>query len=1043
MELVLPVESSAFLQDLPIMIAALDKSKHLIFWNKKCELITGYLQDEMSNEPKPFERMIPGLKSREAFFDKVKTQSPDNPIICRMKTKTGEFKTISWTVSPITISDYKDCNWICGKDITEQENNRQAIENRNNKFQRLLERHTDVFFRRIYPNLNFEYISPTSLEVFGFSPEDFYTSPNLISSLIHPDFQDLYSRSQEQLVSSPAFSELEYQICSVDGETKWIRQQNNIVRSIKGDPVAVESLVTDITEQKAAVLALKESEEFHQGTLNDMVTFVAILEPDGTTLFINNTPLKVGGLTLEEVRGKLFYELFWWQASEETKNLVKKDIEECAQGKALVHDIQIQTKEGPLMWIEYSMHPIFDDNNNVKYVVPEGRNINERKEMELRLIRMQNYLNSIFNSLPSVLVAVDERSDITHWNNRTEAFTGLSGDQIKGHPIETVLVDFENQLKSLRPALEEKQTQLVNRVPTKKDDKVMYADLMMVPLVTDVGEGAVIRLDDVTDRVLIEEELSLHRENLEERVKERTIDLQNVNAELKEAKELADAGSKAKSKFLANMSHEIRTPMNSIIGFTEIMISKVKDKQLLDYLRIISSSGKSLLNIINDILDLSKIEAGSFKIENTSVDLAELAQELINNFSPKANEKNLDLKLKIKEGLPKTLLLDETRLRQILFNLVGNAIKFTEAGYVDLKIHYSYPEDGQSKSVNLAISVEDSGIGIPENQQEAIFSSFIQSNQQNVAHPGGTGLGLTITKHLAELMNGEIQVESTMGNGSRFTVILNNIERVTSEPSLDLSQSLQIEELPKVRFNKAEILIVDDMEYNRELIKEYLDTYDDFLQEAENGIETMMGVNKPQSELTIREAENGLEAIESVKKHQPDLILLDMKMPKMDGYEAASILSKDPKMSQIPIIAVTASAMKEDVEVISRLCSGYLNKPLILLELITEIMKFLPHTMLDDKGPSSKSRQQKLSRSILSQYPKVYDYLKLQKSKIGRLSKQMIVDDIEEFSSEIILLGKEEQCRSLVSWGEGLAMAIQAFDYKAINESFTDLYESV
>jgi len=266
----------------------------------------------------------------------------------------------------------------------------------------------------------------------------------------------------------------------------------------------------------------------------------------------------------------------------------------------------------------------------------------------------------------------------------------------------------------------------------------------------------------------------LNIRNLKNQLEKQNKDLQKEIALRKKAEESAESANRAKSSFLANMSHEIRTPMNSIMGFTDILEQKLIDKDHKKYLSLIRAGGKSLLALINDILDLSKIEAGKMGIEYKAADICAVFEEIKNIFSYKTKEKELDFILETDPNLHSPLFFDETRIRQVLLNLVGNAVKFTESGYVKITVKGSQP-DRKQNIMDIIFSVEDTGIGIPQDQRELIFEPFEQQKGQSSSKYGGTGLGLAITKRLVEMMEGTISVESMEGRGSIFTVTIKNI----------------------------------------------------------------------------------------------------------------------------------------------------------------------------------------------------------------------------------------------------------------------------
>ncbi len=476
--------------------------------------------------------------------------------------------------------------------------------------------------------------------------------------------------------------------------------------------------------------------------------------------------------------------------------------------------------------------------------------------------------------------------------------------------------------------------------------------------------------------------------------------------------EAAEASNRAKSQFLANMSHEIRTPMNAILGFSEIMKNKIDDPKLAHYLESIHSSGKSLLNLIDDILDLSKVEAGKLKLEHTPVSPIRLFDEMSVLFGQKIKDKGLEFIIEVSPDLPKTLLLDEVRLRQILINLIGNAVKFTESGYIKLSANYRYPDDTNHSTLDLIFAVEDTGKGIPDDQKQAIFESFTQVKGQKASEFGGTGLGLAITKRLIEMFNGEISVESTIDQGSTFHILLKDVE-VASLSALEAQQQKHID-FHSIQFENSIILIADDIDFNRDLIKGFLQDYN----------------------FTLIEAENGKEAIEMAKEHHPQLILLDMKMPVMDGYETATIFRKEGDLNTIPIIVVSASVMKQDEKAIHPLCDAYLKKPVNKTDLILEIMKFLPHTIVKEDIEVSENSiadpSLELSPETLEKLPDLLEILRIKQRDCIELSKRNVIHEIASFAKEIEKLGKTYHYPPLIQWGEELSSAVSIFDIEKI-----------
>jgi len=427
-----------------------------------------------------------------------------------------------------------------------------------------------------------------------------------------------------------------------------------------------------------------------------------------------------------------------------------------------------------------------------------------------------------------------------------------------------------------------------------------------------------------TQNNLLIDEFKSREEELKRQVDEQT-------QLYKEQKERAEQSEKFKEQFLANMSHEIRTPMNAVMGMNHILLQKNPREDQLKYLNSINKSSENLLVIINDILDLSKIEAGKMELEQAEFSPCEIIDQVVQTLQHKAEEKGLLVKVEYddsqqedKRGIPPVLIGDPTRLNQILFNLIGNAIKFTEKGSVHLVVTHlplTKKEGSNSELTNtycqLQIEVRDTGIGMTPEHMEKIFNSFTQASSETTRKYGGTGLGLSISKQLIEMQGGKISVSSEPGKGSNFTFTIDYA--VSSNPSLpksknDLNEDV-IDSLKGIR-----ILLVEDNEYNRVVAKETIE------------------LKLP--DVQIDEAHHGEEAIEKLRSNDYDLILMDVQMPIMDGYEATRKIREEfpaPK-NQVPIIALTASVVGADIErSLKAGMNGYVAKPFKANDLILAI----------------------------------------------------------------------------------------------------------
>ncbi len=514
-------------------------------------------------------------------------------------------------------------------------------------------------------------------------------------------------------------------------------------------------------------------------------------------------------------------------------------------------------------------------------------------------------LELLLNSAGEGIYGIDRQGKCTFCNEECLDLLGYdSTSELLGKNIHALIhhthadgTDFPEETCPIYRSLQSgEDTHITGEIFWKKDGTPMPVEYRSSPVVVD-GDvtGSVVLFADVSKRLANEQKLA---EALED-------------AEL--AKRKAERADKEKSRFLANMSHEIRTPMNAVIGFTELLDPHVSNPKAQRYLEVIRTSGSSLLNLINDILDLSKIESAVMDLNPAPTDIRELVNRVQLLLSQTAQDKGLDLRIEIDPEVPTTAVLDVDRIRQVLVNLVGNAVKFTETGVVSLNVSMS--AGASEDQCTLIFRVKDSGIGIEEADLKQIFKPFHQGSGAARVKEPGTGLGLSISQSIIRLCGGDLTVESKMGEGSVFTAMLPGL--VIGNSSLESDK--RVGRVDFDDFEPADILIVDDNMLNRELLAEYFDG----------------------SDHQITFSDNGEDAVRLARHMKPTLILMDIRMPGMSGTEAREILASEEEHSKLPVIAVTASSMIGQEGRIRKTFNGYLRKPVRPQELYEELEKFL------------------------------------------------------------------------------------------------------
>ena len=494
---------------------------------------------------------------------------------------------------------------------------------------------------------------------------------------------------------------------------------------------------------------------------------------------------------------------------------------------------------------------------------------------------------------------------------------------------------------------------------------------------------------------------------------------------IRRERDAAKQANKLKSDFLANVSHEIRTPMNAILGFSQILKTQLHDERYQQYLNAITISGHTLMRLINDLLDMAKIEAGKFELQPTAVALKSIALEIQTIFMQIIEDKKLEFIVDLDPALPEALYVDEVRLRQILFNLLKNAIKFTDKGYVSLTMRpLTSPVAG---TFDLEIIVADTGIGIPLEEQGAIFEAFTQRKRQDQMKYAGTGLGLSIAKRLVEIIGGEISLRSEVGKGSIFTAVLRNIP-VAADGAAAVGSGA--EDGPTIQFDQeAVILVIDAIDSNRMLIREFLRA----------------------TRLAVVETISIADGIEWCMAIKPDIILIDYRMSSLSDPRLIGQFNRVKEELNIPVVAVTSSAAVGSEEFHTDFhFDGWLKKPLLLPEVINTLARFLPHSNLS-RAEDSGSFVDMHSGFVLPGPGQIGPAVQglgdrfptLMRILVGNMMEQwkenretFIINEIKTFAKEVQRLAMEYGLDFLGAWAAELLSQVRIFDMERLPDTF-------
>jgi PAS domain S-box-containing protein len=635
-----------------------------------------------------------------------------------------------------------------------------------------------------------------------------------------------------------------------------------------------------------------EKLKFSESLLNEVNLIIISCDKKNRVTYVSPATEQIIGYKVDQLLGDKWWDLTFF--SKEESQLSKEKVLALTSGKTTLnvkpYDRQLRCKDGTMKWIEWrdSLGA-----NGIFFSV--GVDITDWKKTEE--IKIQS--DTILNRIDNMLMVSDKEGDIIYSSPAVEKMLGYKVKDILGDKWWKLTYENQQEAQQVKNAIY--NYVFLNKKSfvdiSKRKIKTASGDYKWIEWQLSKGtNGTYISIGtDITHRI-------------------------STELELKKAKDFAEESLKVKNEFLANMSHEIRTPLNAVIGFTDLVLETQLNSEQRSHLETMKNSGEILLSLINNVLDLSKLESEKLKIEEIPFNLHKSFNTVLKLMKLRADEKKISLDLNIEPNTPIHVIGDPTRVEQILLNLIGNAVKFTNKGSVHVTLKQLNETDDTSE---IYFEVKDTGIGIVSNKINTVFGAFSQAKSDTSRIYGGTGLGLTIVKKLVGLLNGSIKVESIFGEGSMFKITLPlkkdlatvNPEEV--EPEFIMNEPLELS-----------ILLVEDNKTNQLLAKTRLERW----------------------KCTVDIANNGIEGVKKVQKNIYDLILMDIQMPVMDGYEASKIIKNDisKKAAQIPIIAMTAYATNADI---SRAKSSgmddYIFKPFKPKEL---------YNILEKYGKPSKER---------------------------------------------------------------------------------------